>query len=505
MAGSIDDWYVNASGRHGGRLGHDLDNDDPIDRGVDTWLDDFRAPRTPESRRAPRAMAPQQDVLRSVDDRTPGGGRTAVWRKTDGIARAELAQAARALRARHPGITTKALTKRLRQQLSWPSLTPDHVTEALGRKPPVGLAQEARAIMAAYPGIGPKKLAARLRQRGWADVTPESVRAALQRDRVSKSGVPAHPSAKPAMSASAMARRIRSIDASAPGWTIPALTKAIRGHGWPQATEADVRKSLLGSNDLQPKQDMAPSKRPATTAATTPRAKTGKLGRQQPAARGRSPAISKPTRLNRPDTDRNVRIRAIVSGMRSGSRPDPASLHAAILVLVQIAPRADVRTIQTFLHLCGWTGLTLTHVDALVKEFSVRPSLNSLLVLTAVEHRRATRVAAVSAIRAVLPRETSETIASRLRGWGWPSVTTPQVRDILGWTRVPAQSRRRTGEAAANSQKTLRTTPRTDQSPAVPPNMIGPRRTLDIVERPNPGTCPGCGRVISSLGICGCS
>jgi len=169
-------------------------------------------------------------------------------------------------------------------------------------------------------------------------------------------------------------------------------------------------------------------------------------------------------------------------------------------IFERMEPRADATRLIDLLLQSGWTGLSRTHVDLLAEEVLADAARNSPTVLVDIAYRRATLAASVHAMRVVLPRVSGQKITLRLREWGWRQVTTKQVQDEL-----------RQQQAAARARQPVRET-RKSSPAAVPkpvyvtkPIIADPQRTLDIPERPNASVCPGCGRVVSSLGICGCS
>ncbi|MBU2668219.1 hypothetical protein KOI35_32380 [Actinoplanes bogorensis] len=269
MARSIDDWYSDASGRRGGGPGHDAENDEPVDRTPDSWLDDLHRPQAPEHRRAPRAATPLRGRPDGVTRQTPTSPSA-----TDPATTAELQRAARAILTRRPHLKPRDLRNALRVKLGWPGLSSDRVSEALGSKPGAMLAEDARSAMAKNPGIDSKKLAAHLRERGWVKATPGTVRAALHQ--------------KTSATTEAMARKVRALDASRPGWRVAALTAVIRRKGWPAATEADVRAALRGEKTVP---SSGPAHRPRPGDAAVDR-NTARLVAEVRAYRAKHPRAS---------------------------------------------------------------------------------------------------------------------------------------------------------------------------------------------------------------------
>ncbi len=364
MVASIGDWFDNRAGRRDGGPGHDPENDDPVDRGRDAWLDDLHTPPAPAHRDPPRAAGTT----------APAPGRRRVTRS------------------------------------------------------------------------GPSA----------ADRLDAERRTA------------AVPTSKPAMSMSAMARRVRALDASATGWTVSALTRKIREYGWPQATKSDIRKALSGTAD--------PAEPTGGRAAPPPPPKKN-------TPRSAAPRI--PARRRSKD-EREARVWAIITGVR-GIRPDPLRLHVAMMVFDQVASLTDTARLHRLLHRCGWTGLDRSHTRRLAAVFAAEAAATRPAVLAAVDCHHATLTAAIRAMRAAAPDLPGPAIAVRLRELGWSRMTTARVQEILARMRTPAPN------------PVARTAPAPTPAPAPPPH------TLDIRERPNRSTCHGCGRVISRLGVCGCA
>ncbi|MGV9766751.1 hypothetical protein [Micromonospora tulbaghiae] len=322
MTGSIGDWYGKAAGRRSGGAGYDPENDEPVERTPDAWLDDLQTPRTPEDRRAPRLVnEPRSREFSAPVALTPVvSDRPPFRRSTDSATVGEVGRVARALQARQPGLSINGVARQLRQQFGWPALTSAQVTEAMASGRGATMAEDARAIRAQFPGIGLKKLAARLRLRGWAAATPETVQAALGNKAAVKL-VQQSATAGAAESEKAMARKVRAIDASAPGWTVSALTEAVRRKGWPRASEADVRKALLGSDCA------ATVTAPQSEAADELAAKNGAAASSRarrvvpPSARGPAAGAKSAKRRQQPD-QQSLEVR-LIAAVRAYSATHP--------------------------------------------------------------------------------------------------------------------------------------------------------------------------------------
>jgi hypothetical protein len=502
MAASIGDWYENAEGRRAGGFRFDPENDDPADRTPDAWLDDLHAPPEPEHRRAPRARS--APLPPSPAD-SPARGR----RSTDRTGSTKLSKAVSAARTRNPKITLKAMTKLLRRELAMPSLTADRVADVLAQQEGPIMASDARAMMTVHPGIQPKKIAVRLRELGWPDATAAMVQTALRlypapaADRkakaVPKASKGAVPAQKATMSSGAMARRIRSLDASAPGWTVPVLTKKIREYGWPHATQADVIAALLGSDQpaTAKERKTKPARKDVGSRAGKPApALSPRKVETVPGGRSRAPKQCNVKQA----LDREARIREIVADKRgSGNCPDPVHLLIVLVVFTRLKAIANATRLLQLLHRCGWSSLRQDHAERLAVEAAV--SNYSTFVGIVCDEPALT--VAVRAMRAAGSGASAPRIASSLQQYGWARANPMNVDRILRLLRTPKvqlppqPSRKRRTNPARPVQRIAST-------PVQPVRDI-PGRTLDIPVRPNVNQCHGCGRAISSLGICGCS
>ncbi len=218
MAGSIGDWYTNASEHERGNLRYDWQHDDPAEGAPVPWPDGYPVRRGRASGTKGRRAARSAGIVTTRRGAIVGTARSSL---ADGSDEPKLAAAARRIRANVVGISMAWLTQRLRQN-GWPDVTEERVRSALhGRRtaqpaaprpilfpieraparpavkraagtsrPP--LAAEIGRLQAAHHGIAIKGLTRRLRADGWWDVTQDQVRTMLEATPATRRSRPDH-------------------------------------------------------------------------------------------------------------------------------------------------------------------------------------------------------------------------------------------------------------------------------------------------------------------------
>ncbi|SNY14197.1 hypothetical protein SAMN05421748_1011119 [Paractinoplanes atraurantiacus] len=230
---SINDYYLNASARDHSGLRYDHENDDP-------------AERTP-------GRLPDGLTVRRI---SRGASRSTPAPRVEPSRRRTLAGAISKLQASTPGIGSKGLVRRLREQ-GWPDVTKSEV-EAIIPAPPgpalhgtppttkrpaipqsptistrktssqaekerrAKLVAEIDRLRARHRGIGAVRLTEELRAKGWRDVSVDQVRAIV---------TPAPAKRKPAPNAVTRpvpqppSSRARRVGARSPSWELAAVPR----------------------------------------------------------------------------------------------------------------------------------------------------------------------------------------------------------------------------------------------------------------------------------------
>lgn len=226
MATSIGDWYADAEGRYSDSHGHDWENDDHPDRNRDSWLDRLprEEPRIPPQRRSTGRKSRTSREARPVPRPASRAARPYFQ---------EVVNAVHALRAKHPKMGDKALTRRL-HGLGFTSVKQSDVRKALRRDP------------APTPGERHNR-GNQARQAGNLPV----------------------PVGQPATSGrmSDFVVAVRNRWTKAPDLSVQAMTRLLHGHGWTMFTEDDVRKVLQSFMSAP-----SPDRKPSRTAAWKGRA-----------------------------------------------------------------------------------------------------------------------------------------------------------------------------------------------------------------------------------------
>lgn len=240
MRRTIGDWYANAEGRDSADFRRDWDNDDRPDRTPDSWLDRLKPSERPAAVRPSRRSA----------STSRGGLRGTVPTQRG------LADAARELQRRMPGIKDKTLVRHLRQR-GWLDVSEEQVRKALRAHPARPSSQSRGATTATTPpSANPKPAKTRTMDGGTVTVIhpptnfPPKTKARGTIDAVS----PPTATRKPAKTDTSSRRErrtladvVRAVLVSRPGLNTRRLTQEVRASGWPKATERQVkavRKSL---------------------------------------------------------------------------------------------------------------------------------------------------------------------------------------------------------------------------------------------------------------------
>ncbi len=186
----IGDWYANSEGRWSDGLQRDWENDDPVDRTPDSWLD--RLPLKTQARAAETGATTSGKRPGTKGNRQPRPQRTpsvinGTAVSSDRPLRQMFISAVRDMLRKKPEIGEKEVLSRLRPQ--WPLATKREVRQALdaGRRDPMVRADAIRAAKRDRMGLSGRKLAARLRRNGWDAMTEVEVRAALRQPQPGRS------------------------------------------------------------------------------------------------------------------------------------------------------------------------------------------------------------------------------------------------------------------------------------------------------------------------------
>ncbi|MFG1674630.1 hypothetical protein [Micromonospora sp. NPDC049282] len=235
MRRTIADWYSNAEGRDSADFRRDWENDDRPDRTPDTWLD-----RLKPSERAAAVPPARPSALTS---RGSMRGKVPTQRG--------LADAARELRGRMPGIKDKTLVRHLRQS-GWLDVSEEQVRKAL-RAHPARPSVQSRGTTTATtpPSANPKPAKTRTRDGGTITVIHPPTNPPPKTKARGTIKVVSAPAAtrKPAKTGTssrerhALADVVRAVQASQPGIGIKQLTQEIRARGWPTATRKQVESA----------------------------------------------------------------------------------------------------------------------------------------------------------------------------------------------------------------------------------------------------------------------
>ncbi|MEU4634096.1 hypothetical protein ACIBM8_21935 [Micromonospora aurantiaca] len=240
MRRTIGDWYANAEGRDSADFRRDWDNDDRPDRTPDSWLDRLKPSERPAAVRPSRRSA----------STSRGGLRGTVPTQRG------LADAARELQRRMPGIKDKTLVRHLRQS-GWLNVSEEQVRKAL-RAYPAGPSSQSRGTTTATtpPSANPKPAKTRTKDGGTitmiyppTDPPPPKSKARGTIKVVSPSPATPKPAKNgtPSRERPTLADVVREVQASRPGLGTKRLTQEVRARGWQGATEKQVkaaRKSL---------------------------------------------------------------------------------------------------------------------------------------------------------------------------------------------------------------------------------------------------------------------
>ncbi|MEU4645165.1 hypothetical protein [Micromonospora sp. NPDC023814] len=213
---TVNDWYANAEGRGSSDFRHDWENDDLPDRTPDVWLDRLQskgraATTSPARQRAPRS-APAGPNHRSRPRQQ------------------ELADAARALKARMRGIKDTTIARHLAQS-GWPGVSADQVRAAL-RAYPAQTGKPPAPSPSAPRRVEPVKK----KQQSYGTITIISPPTATRKP-ASNDGAVSVPQALAKVAHAAQARH--------PQLGIKRLTKEVRKRGWPMVTQEQVQAALL--------------------------------------------------------------------------------------------------------------------------------------------------------------------------------------------------------------------------------------------------------------------
>ncbi|WFE92737.1 hypothetical protein [Micromonospora sp. WMMD987] len=234
---TINDWYTNAEGRGSMDSRHDWENDDQPDRTPDVWLD-----RLPRTNRVPPARAARGS---SNPRGTLNNGR----RSTP--APRELADAARVLKARMPGIKDKTIVRHLQQSLGWSGLSAEKIRKALSDHPAQPEKRPARGGSAPARAVAPQRRKPQTNGPITIITAPKATRKPAK-------------TAKPARQQPSLAEVVREVRAQIPGIGIRKLTSKVRSRGWPNATAQQVQAVLQKSQPARtPRRPLKPLPSPA--------------------------------------------------------------------------------------------------------------------------------------------------------------------------------------------------------------------------------------------------
>jgi hypothetical protein len=264
----------------------------------------------------------------------------------------------------------------------------------------------------------------------------------------------------------------------------------------PQRSTPALRRPVPSRRKESPPTSGRPSARRSTDAATP-----GELARVARAVHARRPDI-KIDRLTEELRERfgwptlNVARVAEALGRKRGT-----SLVDDARKIMTSIPGIGPKKLAARLRELGWSGATASSIQAMLQK-TPRTSPTSKPSPTA--RRKPAPKRDEGWIR--------EVHRGVLRGSAPASVaTTPQTHKtgpLPKKARVepPRKSTGRAQQQPKTPRKVQQQPKRAQRSQPNPPmNRSGPQRSLDIRERPDVPTCHGCGRMISSLGYCGCS
>lgn len=216
---TISDWYTNAEGRNSSDSRHDWENDDQPDRTPDVWLDRLKPTDRAGYTRSSRGSA-------STGTSGKASRRTVPTRR-------DLADAARGLRERMPGIKDSTIVRHLRQD-GWSQVSVDQVRAALRAHP----APPRRQPLPNRPSEAPK-IAPKQQQDTVTVISPRTA---------------AKPASTPAAARGrqTLAEVARAMRAKYPQLGMKKLTKQVQGRGWPMATLKQVEAALQEPRATRP-------------------------------------------------------------------------------------------------------------------------------------------------------------------------------------------------------------------------------------------------------------
>lgn len=230
---TISDWYTNAEGRDSSDSRHDWEHDDQPDRTPDVWLDRLQ-PASRAGYARPSGGSASKVTSGNADRRTKPTQR-------------DLADAARALRERMPGIKESTIARHLRQD-GWSQVSSDQVRAALRAHPAPPRRQPLLSRPSGAPRITPK-------QQGTVTVISPPTATMPTRSPAAKRGRPS------------LAEVAHAMRAKYPQLDMKKLRKQVQGRGWPMATLKQVEAALQQPRPTRPVRSRpAPVTRPVARA-----------------------------------------------------------------------------------------------------------------------------------------------------------------------------------------------------------------------------------------------
>ncbi|MEH0972808.1 hypothetical protein V6U77_16950 [Micromonospora sp. CPCC 205546] len=216
---TINDWYANAEGRGSSDFRHDWENDDLPDRTPDVWLDRLQskgraATTSPARQRAPRPAAAGASPNRQSS-----------------LRQQNLADAARALKARMRGVKDTTIARHLAQN-GWPAVSAAQIREALRAYPAQTRKQLTPKGQSAPRGIEPAKK----KQQSYGTITIISPPTATRKPTGNDGAVPVP---------QALVKAAHAAHAWHPQLGIKQLTREVRKLGWHGVTQEQVQAALL--------------------------------------------------------------------------------------------------------------------------------------------------------------------------------------------------------------------------------------------------------------------